>query len=236
MKHQNYLHTLKKKKWVIADIKTSEVKRAPKPPFITSTLQQTASNRLGFSPSRTMLVAQKLYEAGHITYMRTDSPTLSAGAQKAVLSYVSTTYGTHYTESRSFAAKGKNAQEAHEAIRPSVITKKEAGSNEDQKRLYRLIWERTIASQMTDARTERTKVSATPVTHTDLIFTANGSCIVFDGWMKAHPDAGDTEQILPKLEIGEAMKRIHGEKQEKSTQPPPRYTEAGLVRELENVA
>lgn len=219
-------------KWNIADTKTTQVKKSAKPPFITSTLQQTASNRLGFSPSRTMMVAQKLYEAGHITYMRTDSPSLSSQAIGMISGYINSEYGKEYVEVRNYSAKGKNAQEAHEAIRPSVISKLSAGINEEQKKLYTLIWERTVASQMSDAIVERTKISASPQSDTNVIFTANGSQVVFDGWLKVHPDGSD-DQLLPTLKVADILMRIGGEKKEKFTEPPGRYSEAGLVRELE---
>ncbi|HRH25999.1 MAG TPA: type I DNA topoisomerase [Candidatus Paceibacterota bacterium] len=221
------------KDWNIIDVQATETARSPRPPFITSTLQQTASNRLGFSPSRTMMIAQRLYEAGHITYMRTDSPSLGESAMTAINAHIKETVGEKYAESRKFAAKGKNAQEAHEAIRPSTISKESAGANDEQKKLYRLIWERTVASQMTDAKVERTKATAAPTKDPSVIFNANGSRIIFDGWMKIHPDSGSEDQILPKLNPGEGMKLVSSEKTEKFTQPPPRYTEAGLVRELE---
>ena len=143
--------------WKVIDIKETEVKRSPRPPFITSTLQQAASSRLGFAPSKTMGIAQKLYEDGLITYMRTDSTTLSKVAVGQIAGLVENKFGKNYLQIRTFARKSKNAQEAHEAIRPTHFSQEIAGSNEEQKKLYRLIWRRTVASQMADANTLRTK-------------------------------------------------------------------------------
>src|SRR3989339_1793548 len=137
--------------WKVISIKETEQKRTPKAPFTTSTLQQAASSRLGFAPSKTMMIAQRLYEAGHITYMRTDSTTLSLVAQKQILDVIDKKYGKEFVESRIYKTKSKNAQEAHEAIRPTNAKDEIAGANEEQNRLYKLIWQRTMASQMTDA-------------------------------------------------------------------------------------
>jgi len=233
--------------WKIIDIEESEQKRSPRAPFITSTLQQTASSRLGFSPSRTMGIAQKLYEAGHITYMRTDSTNLSNQALGQITAVVEKEYGKEYLQIRSYAAKSKNAQEAHEAIRPSHATKLLAGANDEQKKLYRLIWQRTVASQMTDARFARTKIIAniadldndtTDLATTNSVskipnFEATGSRIIYDGWLKADPDSTGEETNLPKCTKDEPLKLISIDAQEKQTQPPSRYTEAGLIKELE---
>ncbi len=154
------IETSKTGKWAVTGVKQTEIKRTPRPPFITSTLQQTASSRLGFSPSRTMSIAQKLYEQGLITYMRTDSVNISKEMLPAIVSEVENRFGKEYVEPRVFVTKSKNAQEAHEAIRPTQIKKKSAGNTEEQKRLYALIWERTIATQMADARLLRTTVTA----------------------------------------------------------------------------
>lgn len=150
----------KENKWKVIDVDESTVKRSPRAPFITSTLQQAASSRLGFAPSRTMSIAQRLYEAGHITYMRTDSTNLSQLALADIARVVEKKYGKEYLQFRTYAKKSKNAQEAHEAIRPSHISVENAGLNDEQKVLYKLIWERTVASQMTDAELLRTKVTA----------------------------------------------------------------------------
>ena len=228
--------------WKIIDIEESEQKRSPRAPFITSTLQQTASSRLGFSPSRTMGIAQKLYEAGHITYMRTDSTNLSAQALGQITAVVEKEYGKEYLQIRSYSAKSKNAQEAHEAIRPSHAAKLSAGANDEQKKLYRLIWQRAVASQMTDARFARTKIianiknsGANTANSTNTIpnFEANGSRIIYDGWLKADPESTGEETNLPKCTKDEALKLISIDSLEKQTQPPSRYTEAGLIKELE---
>lgn len=218
--------------WLIKDIKESEQKRSPRAPFTTSTLQQTASSRLGYSPSRTMQLAQKLYEAGHITYMRTDSTNLSKQAQTQILSYIEKQFGAKYSEARIFKTKSKNAQEAHEAIRPTHINIEDAGTTEQQK-LYRLIWERTIASQMADAKLLKTKVSAN--TEKDIIpdFSTVGSRILFDGWLSIDKDARGEDVELPKMQIGEKLNLLDLINEEKFTEPPNRYSEAGLIKELE---
>lgn len=219
--------------WVVKDVKEQEQKRSARPPFTTSTLQQTASTRLGFSPARTMMTAQRLYEAGHITYMRTDSTTLSGQAVGAIKNIVMSKYGERYVDIKQFKTKSKNAQEAHEAIRPSHAEKENAGTTDDQKKLYKLIWTRAVASQMADAKVLKTKLTA-QVHHGDTPdFTINGSRVVFDGWLKADPAARGEDIELPKVETRENMtlKEMHVE--EKQTQPPSRYTEAGLIKELE---
>ncbi len=219
--------------WAIKDIKETEVKRAPKPPFITSTLQQAASSRLGFSPSRTMGVAQKLYEAGYITYMRTDSTNLSVQAKKQIAEVVNKKFGPNLLEERVFGKTSKNAQEAHEAVRPSDITKMSAGNNDEQKKLYALIWARTVASQMKDARMLRTKVTANIASDTIPDFSLNGSRVLFDGWLVADPHAKQEDIEVPKLAKGAALKLLSLNTEEKQTTPLPRYSEAGLVKELE---
>jgi DNA topoisomerase I len=226
----------KKTAWYVKNIETSEVKRSPKAPFITSTIQQVASTRLGFSPSRTMQAAQKLYQNGFITYMRTDSTNLSKAAHEGILAQIKKIYGPEYVESRTYVGKVKNAQEAHEAIRPTNIGKTSAGNTEDEKRLYALIYARTLASQMSDAKTMRTKISAT-IEHNDKEnfpeFTLNGSRILFEGWLQADPVARGDEVEVPALTIGQKLDFIDIQSLEKYTEPPSRYTEAGLIKELE---
>jgi DNA topoisomerase-1 len=223
----------KKNPWHVVSVDETEVARSPKAPFITSTLQQAASSRLGFAPSRTMGIAQRLYEAGLITYMRTDSTNLSKVAIAQAKNVVEKEYGTNYHQFRTYATKSKNAQEAHEAIRPTSLALKHAGANDEQKKLYSLIWQRTIASQMADARTLRTKITAN-VTGAEIPdFTANGSRILFDGWLAADTDARGDDVELPKLAANDALNLSEIRQIEKATQPPPRYTEAGLVKELE---
>ncbi|MFQ5661682.1 MAG: type I DNA topoisomerase [Candidatus Paceibacteria bacterium] len=221
----------KKGSWNVADIKESEMKRAPRAPFITSTLQQTASTRLGFAPSKTMGIAQKLYEAGHITYMRTDSTTMSKQAHSQIAKVVNDKYGKEYFQSRIFKTKSKSAQEAHEAIRPSSILKESAGTTEEQKRLYKLIWQRAVASQMADAKLLKMKMIVKVDDAPD--FTTNGSRTLFDGWLKADPQARGEDVELPKVDAGEILKLIEMHSEAKQTQPPSRYTEAGLIKELE---
>ncbi|MFA6050086.1 MAG: type I DNA topoisomerase [Candidatus Paceibacterota bacterium] len=219
--------------WSIVSIEKNEVKRSPRAPFITSTLQQTASSRFGYSPSRTMMLAQRLYEAGHITYMRTDSTTLSKVALTGIAKSVEGNYGKEYLEFHNFDKKSKNAQEAHEAIRPSHFETEVAGANDDEKKLYTLIWQRTVASQMKDAKLMRTKICANVADKSIPDFAVNGSTVVFDGWLKADPGASGEEVILPEFKENEALKLLDLHTEEKQTQPPSRYTEAGLVKELE---
>jgi DNA topoisomerase-1 len=221
----------KRGEWIVSDVTTAPVKRAPKPPFTTSTLQQAASSRLGYSPSRTMRTAQKLYEAGLITYMRTDSMNLAAVALSAIASFVKKEYGEKYLEARVYKTRSKNAQEAHEAIRPTDISKARAGATEEEHRLYELIRSRTIASQMADAVMSRTKITASTDGVPD--FTATGSTIAFDGWLAADPSAKGEEVILPEVLTGERLELENIASEQKFTEPPPRYTEAGLVKELE---
>lgn len=224
-------------KWKVKSVRESEAKRSPRPPFTTSTLQQTASTRLGFAPSRTMGVAQKLYERGLITYMRTDSTTLSKVAEKHILSVVTKKYGKEYAVARIYKTKSKNAQEAHEAIRPTDAGKETAGSNDDQKRLYQLIWQRAIASQMTDAKMLKSKITTEVIPSADKKevpnFAITGSRVLFDGWLKADPRARGEDVELPKVSIDEILKLIAMHSEKKETQPPSRYTEAGLIKELE---
>jgi len=226
-------------KWEVVDVKESQVARSPRPPFITSTLQQAASSRLGWSPSRTMSIAQKLYEAGHITYMRTDSTNLGAQARKQIESVITKKFGKNYFESHVFSKKAKNAQEAHEAIRPTHLDVENAGAADDQKKLYKLIWSRTVASQMKSAQVMRTKVVANINSSANSgqvqipDFWLNGSRIIFDGWIKADPASASEDVILPQFSKGEALKLIDIDSTEKQTEPPARYSEAGLIKELE---
>lgn len=221
--------------WIVKDVKETEAKRSPRAPFTTSTMQQTASTRLGFAPSRTMGAAQKLYEAGHITYMRTDSATISAQAQKQIHSYISKEYGKEYLEARTYKTKSKSAQEAHEAVRPTNFKKLSVGATGDQKALYELIWQRAVASQMTDAKMQRTKVLTNVVgSETEIPdFAVNGSRVTFDGWLKADPRARGEDTEVPKVSTGDAFSCKQVVIEAKQTQPPNRYTEAGLIKELE---
>jgi DNA topoisomerase-1 len=219
--------------WAVKDIKETEAKRAPKPPFTTSTLQQAASSRLGFAPSRTMQVAQKLYEAGYITYMRTDSLTLSKEALGAITNVIKKEFGQEFHEFRTYKTRSKNAQEAHEAIRPSDVSVKSAGSNVEQKKLYELIRARTLASQMVDAKILRTKVTANIETNDIPDFAINGSRVLTPGWLLVDLAARGEDVELPKLDIGEPLTLTSITPEAKQTLPPNRYTEAGLIKELE---
>ncbi len=220
-------------KWLVLGVKETDAKRSPRAPFTTSTLQQAASSRLGFAPSRTMGIAQKLYEAGHITYMRTDSTNLSVVAQKQMIDLIEKKYGKNYAEARTYATRSKNAQEAHEAVRPTDVSKESAGMNEEQKKLYRLIWQRAVSSQMSPAQTLKTRIEANIKDGGIPNFTANGSRITFPGWLVADPAARGEDVELPKVKAGEPLRLIDISSEEKETQPPQRYSEAGLVKELE---
>ena len=227
------IDAVKKDGLTVAEVTESEMKRSPRPPFTTSTLQQAASTRLGFSPANTMRIAQKLYEAGHISYMRTDSVNLSKQAIDSIAKIVEKKFGKEYAQTRIYTAKSKHAQEAHEAIRPSHIEKENAGNTPEQKKLYELIWHRTAASQMADAKLLKTKIVAETKDKKVPQFAANGSQVVFDGWLKGDPAARGEDVELPKVTSGEELDVKSVEAEEKQTTPPPRYSEAGLVKELE---
>ena len=230
---ENILKQSKAGSWFVKDITESEVKRLPRPPFTTSTLQQAASSRLGFTPSRTMGIAQKLYEQGFITYMRTDSVNLASSAQRQILSLIEKTYGKQYIAPRTYKTKSKNAQEAHEAIRPTNALQEKAGNNEDQNKLYRLIHERTISSQMADAKLMRTKITANIKEGGVPDFAATGSRVIFNGWLACDARAKGEDIELPKVDINEVLTLKDILSEEKNTEPLPRYSEAGLVKELE---
>lgn len=219
--------------WRVAKVEESEQSRTPRAPFTTSTLQQVASTRFGFSPSRTMRIAQKLYEAGHITYMRTDSVNLAAEAQAALIATAKSDYGPDYVAPRTFKTKSKSAQEAHEAIRPTNPRKVSVGGNDEQKKLYGLIRARALASQMADAKIMRTRLVANISNGTIPDFAVTGSRVIFDGWLKADPAARGEDVELPKVAAHDSLSLIDARYEEKETQPPARYSEAGLVKELE---
>jgi len=227
------LKAAEKGPWSVGNIEESEAGRAPRAPFSTSTLQQVASTRLGFAPSRTMRIAQKLYEAGYITYMRTDSTNLAKEAQAALIATAAKEFGEGYALARIYKTKSKGAQEAHEAIRPTDPAKRSLGHNEEQKKLYQLIRGRALASQMTDARLARTKLTARVPDATIPDFTANGSRVLFEGWLKADPAARGEDVELPKIAVGDPLTLVAAHSEGKETQPPGRYSEAGLVKELE---
>lgn len=233
----------KKEVWQVKEVKESEMKRAARAPFTTSTLQQVASTRLGFSPSRTMQIAQRLYEAGHITYMRTDSTNLAESAQSAIVALVEKKHGKPYVAARTYKTTSKAAQEAHEAVRPTNAVKESAGTTDEQKKLYKLIWARAVASQMSDARLGKTKVIAQvgdPSRRGEAEadgsvpdFAANGSRVVFDGWLRVDEAARGEDVELPKVSKGDELLLKHIDAEQRQTQPPSRYTEAGLIKELE---
>lgn len=220
--------------WRVEDIQERESTRKPKAPFRTSTLQQSASSRLGLAPSRTMMLAQRLYEAGHITYMRTDSTTLSPQAVAQARSVIEKEYGKEYVGSGVVGKKAKGAQEAHEGIRPTNLSARNLGADAAQQKLYELIWARTVASQMADAKVLSMKlVVRTGDDEKIPTFAANGSRTLFPGWFIADPQSRGEDVELPKVERGEELELKDIQSEEKETQPPARYSEAGLVKELE---
>ena len=230
----------KKSDWQVGEVEETKAKRSARAPFTTSTLQQAASSRLGYAPSATMRLAQKLYEAGHISYMRTDSTTLSQQAVTEIAGVVKNKFGDNYSTPRQFKTKSKNAQEAHEAIRPTHAIVFSAGASPPEKKLYQLIWQRAVASQMADAEVLRTKITAlaTPKsieTKAGKIpaFEAIGSRLIFDGWLATDPEANDKETELPKLSDKDPLDLINIEAVGKETEPLHRYSEAGLIKELE---
>ncbi len=219
-------------KWSVGSVIEKAEERNPRPPFTTSTLQQTASTRLGFAPSRTMRAAQKLYEAGHITYMRTDSVNLSKEAVAKMAGVVEKEFGKEYLRVRVYKTTSKNAQEAHEAIRPTDSSHARAGSTPDEVQLYELIRTRALASQMSAAKIMRTNVSAKADADIPL-FTANGSRVLFAGWLVLDTKSRSEDVELPILRQDDALTLISLGSEEKQTEPPNRYTEAGLIKELE---
>jgi len=233
----------------VADIEKKPGSRNPSAPFTTSTLQQEASSKLGFSPRGTMQLAQRLYEAGHITYMRTDSVTLSAQALGAMTAHIKSTYGENYHQYRTFKSKSANAQEAHEAIRPTNFAVDFAGADAQQQKLYNLIWRRTLASQMTPASLEKTTITiqalpsytseehlqpVTEPTEADLIMEAKGEIVVFDGFLKVYGRSGD-DVLLPEVKKGDPLTLKQAEALETLSRGPARYTEASLVKKLEEM-
>ncbi|KAB5489464.1 type I DNA topoisomerase [Muricauda hadalis] len=225
----------------VADLDKKPAKKSPAAPFTTSTLQQEASRKLYFSVSRTMQVAQRLYEAGLITYMRTDSVNLSNEALSAAKEAIVQNYGEKYSQTRNFTGKTKGAQEAHEAIRPTDMKLQSPSLERDQSKLYELIWKRTLASQMSDAQLERTNVKIKASTHQEE-FTANGEVVKFDGFLKVYLEGTDDEEgveeqegMLPAMNVGEALQNVFISATERFTRPPYRYTEASLVKKLEEL-
>ena len=242
-----FLELCKKSKFTVSSITKKPLKRTPAPPFTTSTLQQEAARKLGFTVSQTMMVAQRLYEAGRITYMRTDSVNLSALAINTSKAEIERLYGVEYGKVRKYQTHSKGAQEAHEAIRPTYMENVSIDGTSQEKRLYDLIWKRTIASQMADAQIEKTTVNITLSTEegksqTDLQFVANGEVIAFEGFLKVYYESTDDEDgneelshALPVIHEGEELERREIVSTERYSQGPNRYTEASLVRKLEEL-
>ena len=223
----------------IADLQKKPAKKSPAPPFTTSTLQQEASRKLGFAVARTMQVAQRLYEAGLITYMRTDSLNLSDDAKKEAEEEITNYYGAEYSKPRTFKTKSKGAQEAHEAIRPTDMKRHSVNVEYDQDRLYDLIWKRTLASQMSDAQLERTNVKIEN-SNNEKVFTANGEMIKFEGFLKVYLEGTDNEEeeqagMLPRLTKGENLEYEYITATQRFTKAPFRFTEAALVKQLEEL-
>ena len=225
--------------YTVSNVEKKPAKKSPTPPFTTSTLQQEASRKLGFGVTRTMSTAQKLYEAGLITYMRTDSVTISEEAKSSILSKIESKYGDSYVNLRNYKNKNKSAQEAHEAVRPTDISVEDISSDYDQQRLYQLIWRRTISSQMSDAQIERTVVNIDSNSF-DEIFIARGEVIKFDGFLRVYNEGTDDETqeekgTLPQLNVNENLDLINIISRESFSRPPSRYTEASLVKKLEEL-
>ena len=235
-----FLELCKSSKYSIASISIKPGTRSPAPPFTTSTLQQEAYRKLGFSVAQTMAVAQKLYEAGKITYMRTDSTNLSKLALVKSREMIVSEYGEKYSKTRQFKTKSKGAQEAHEAIRPAYLDQPATAGSQNEKRLYELIWKRTIASQMADAIVEKTSISI-DMNNSPVTFQANGEVIKFDGFLKVYAESSDQENgdedryVIPPVVKGMPLSYDNITATQKFTTPPPRYTEASLVKKLEEL-
>ena len=235
-----FLELCSHSKYSIGSITIKPGSRSPAPPFTTSTLQQEAYRKLGFSVSQTMVVAQKLYEAGKITYMRTDSTNLSNLALVKSREVITTEFGEEYSKTRQFKTKSKGAQEAHEAIRPAYLENSSTAGNQNEKRLYELIWKRTIASQMSDARIEKTSISI-DMNNSPVTFQANGEVIKFDGFLRVYAESSDLENtdeeryVIPPVTKGMPLTYENITATQKYTSPPPRYTEASLVKKLEEL-
>ncbi len=234
------LEKLKTSVFTVEDITTKPGKKSPAPPFTTSTLQQEASRKLGFSVAQTMMIAQRLYESGRITYMRTDSVNLSSLAINTAKTEITEQYGDKYVKIRKYSTKSKGAQEAHEAIRPTYINQHEAGTTAQEKRLYDLIWKRTIASQMADAELEKT-VANINISNAEGKFVATGEVIKFDGFLRVYMEGTDDEHaenesgLLPPMRVDEVLPMQEITATERFTQRPARYTEASLVRKMEEL-
>jgi DNA topoisomerase-1 len=236
-----FLEKCKTAEFTISEVVKKPSRRSPAPPFITSTLQQEASRKLGFSVSQTMSIAQKLYESGKITYMRTDSVNLSGLAIHAAKQKIIQEHGEKYHQVRQYKTKSKGAQEAHEAIRPAYLDQEEITGTNQEKRLYDLIWKRTIASQMTDAELEKTTVTI-DISNSSDKFIATGEVLIFDGFLRVYIESDDDEDqnagqkgLLPVLQKNQILRWEIIQATERFTQKPPRYTEASLVKKLEEL-
>jgi len=239
-KAREFLTICQNSDFTVENIEKKPVKKSPAPPFTTSTLQQEASRKLGFSVNQTMSVAQRLYESGKITYMRTDSVNLSKLAIGTAAGKIRDSFGEKYLKSRNFTTKAKGAQEAHEAIRPTYIDQSTTEGNRAEQRLYELIWKRTIASQMSEAQLEKTTISIL-VSGAKERFIATGEVLKFDGFLKVYMESSDDEQeeetrgLLPPVKVQDRLNRDEIEATEKSTLQPARYTEASLVKKMEEL-
>ena len=235
-----FLERCKTSLFTVEDIDTKAAKKSPAPPFTTSTLQQEASRKLGFSVANTMRVAQQLYESGKITYMRTDSVNLSKMALGMAKEEIIQSFGANYVKTRQYTTRTKGAQEAHEAIRPTYLSHKTIEGDNSQRRLYDLIWKRTIASQMSDAILEKTNVTI-GISNATEKFIASGEVIKFDGFLKVYMESKDADEddnqeiLLPPVILGDKLFAREIVAQQKFTQHPPRYTEASLVKKLEEL-
>ena len=236
-----FLEKCRDAKFTVEAVTKKPLKRTPAPPFTTSTLQQEAARKIGFTVSQTMLVAQKLYENGQITYMRTDSVNLSTLCTNASKDEIIKVYGKDYSKPRAFHTSSKGAQEAHEAIRPTYMSQASIEGSSQEKRLYELIWKRTIASQMADAQIEKTTINIT-LDNTAEKFVANGEVVAFEGFLKVYRESTDddesnedTAHLLPALKEGDELQRREITATERFSLPPARYTEASLVKKLEDL-
>ena len=236
-----FLEKCKDAKFMVESVSKKPLKRTPAPPFTTSTLQQEAARKLGFTVSQTMMIAQKLYESGRITYMRTDSVNLSTLCTNASKDEIIKVYGSEYSQPRAYHTHSKGAQEAHEAIRPTYMNETSIDGTSQEKRLYELIWKRTIASQMADAQIEKTTINI-HIDNAEEKFVANGEVITFDGFIKVYRESTDDEDgaedathILPAVKEGDELQRREITATEKFSAAPLRYTEASLVKKLEDL-
>jgi DNA topoisomerase-1 len=236
----DFLEKCKSSDYSVSNVTKKPSKKSPAAPFTTSTLQQEASRKLGYSVSQTMTIAQRLYEAGHITYMRTDSVNLSDLALNAASNIISADFGEEYHQLRKYKSKAKGAQEAHEAIRPTYLEKRSIAGNSSEQRLYELIWKRTVASQMSDAKLEKTTVEI-EVSKASEKFLAQGEVLKFEGFLKVYIESTDDESeseekgLLPPIKTGQQLTRKSIQATERFSHHPPRYTEASLVRKLEDL-